>query len=219
MKRAFLLPLFLVLAGGVQAGEYTGRYVEARTCDVWTGPCFANADFNLGGKHAVMAWQIEGSKAASVELDGLSIVAVVSAANTLGLDQVSPAKAVLIVDSRADRTQREALVRMAQRQGGGLLANVVAVHTAPIKVDLCECKGGTCAEMDAGVARIRTRCLNTTHDKACGNESPFYPPLARGVQAKAAAVVEHSFRGAGLRETWSDFERRGAYVGSFSARD
>src|SRR5260370_29761144 len=64
-----------------------GMYVEARTCDVWTGPCFANADFNIGGKQGVMAWRVEKGQAGDVSLDGLSVVAVVSAANTLGLEQ------------------------------------------------------------------------------------------------------------------------------------
>src|SRR5271163_4035867 len=71
-----------------------GTYVEARTCDVWTGPCFANADFNIGGKQGMMAWRIEHGQAGDLSLDGLSIVAVVSAANTLGLEQRSPAKAI-----------------------------------------------------------------------------------------------------------------------------
>src|SRR5262249_14029355 len=84
-------------------------YDEGRTSDVWTGPCFANADFNIGGKQGVLAWRIEKGQAGDVSLDGLSVVAVVSAANTLGLEQRSPAKAVIIVDSRATAAQREAL--------------------------------------------------------------------------------------------------------------
>src|SRR5471030_2649400 len=102
-----------------------GMYVEARTCDVWTGPCFANADFNIGGKQGVMAWRIEKGQAGDVSLDGLSVVAVVSAANTIGLEQRSPAKAVIIVDRKANLAQREALVRFAKKQGGQLLENVV----------------------------------------------------------------------------------------------
>src|SRR4051794_14336283 len=85
-----------------------GQYVEARTCDVWTGPCFANADFNLGGKNAVMAWRVEKGSADGVSLDGLGIVAIISAQNTLGLEQSGPAKCVLIIDKRADDAQRVA---------------------------------------------------------------------------------------------------------------
>ena len=31
-------------------------------------------------------------------------------------------------------------------------------------------------------------------------------------------ATEHSFSGKGLNETWSDADRRGAYVGSFVTR-
>src|SRR5436853_7698942 len=92
------------------ATAITGQYVEARTCDVWTGPCFANADFNLTGKNAVMAWRIDKGSVGDVALDGLSVVAVVSARNTIGLEQSGPARAVLLVDSRATPAQRDALV-------------------------------------------------------------------------------------------------------------
>src|SRR5205807_3392233 len=62
-RRFALAPLTACLLVGatVHADEPStairGQYVEARNCDVWTGPCFANADFNLTGKNAVMAWR------------------------------------------------------------------------------------------------------------------------------------------------------------------
>jgi hypothetical protein len=196
----------------------TGQYVEARTCDVWTGPCFANADFNLAGKNAVMAWKIERGTFGGVSLDGLGVVAVISAGNTLGLEQNGPARTVFIVDRQASAAQRDALVRMAQAQGGQLLKNVVAVQNADVSLTICECKENSCAEVSAGGALIKTRCLNTTHDKACGNESAFYPPLTQGVAVRPAAAVEHTYNGTGLQETWRDFDRRGAYVGTFAIR-
>ncbi|MSQ95847.1 MAG: DUF1326 domain-containing protein [Gemmataceae bacterium] len=195
-----------------------GMYVEARTCDVWTGPCFANADFNLSGKQGIMAWRIEKGQAGDVSLDGLCVVAVVSAANTLGLEQKSPAKAVIIVDSKANLVQREALVRFAQQQGGQLLENVVKVHAQPIKIDGCPCKFNACVELDATIAKLKTRCLDSEHDKVCGNEYAFYPPLASNVKAIPAGVVDHVFRGQGLGATWSDSDRRAGYVGSFQVR-
>jgi Protein of unknown function (DUF1326) len=190
-----------------------GMYVEARTCDVWTGPCFANADFNLGGKQGMLAWRIDQGP-----LQGLSVVAVVTAANTLGLEQHSPGKAVIIVDSKANLAQREALVRFAKEQGGRLLDNVVKVHAAPITINGCPCKSNACTEVDAGVAKLKTRCLDGEHDKVCGNEYAFYPPLAKNVAANPAGVVEHAFRGEGLGGTWSDSDRRGGYVGSFQVK-
>jgi hypothetical protein len=171
---------------------------------------------NLTGKHAVMGWKIDKGSLDDVRLDGLGVVAVVAASDTLGQKQTSLSKAVLIVDSKADAAQRDALVRLAKKQGGALLRNVVAVQSAPIDLNLCECKGGTCAKLQAGTsARIETRCINNQHDKVCGNESAFYPPLSKDVKARAAVAVEHSFTGQGFNETWKDGDRRGAYVGSF----
>ncbi len=219
MTRAFLfLSVFALVfvAGPAQAAGISGQYVEARTCDVWTGPCFANAEMNLTGKHAVMAWRVDKGQVDKVSLDGLSVVAVVSASDTLGLQQTGPAKAVLIVDNKATTAQREALLQLARTQGGDLVKNVVAVKSAPISLTLCECDKGGCAIVDAGqVAKIETRCVKGDHDKVCGNESAFYPPLAKGVKANAAVAVQHSFTGKEFNETWKDFGRRGAYVGTF----
>ncbi len=214
-----LSALVLILSVPAQAAQLSGKYVEARTCDVWTGPCFANADFNLTGKNAVMAWQVDKGSFNGVSLNGLGIVAVVSASDTLGLKQTGPAKVILIVDKQADAEQRQALIEMAKKQSGTLLNRVVAVQTDEVSVFLCEeCKGEVCADVTAGKARVKTRCLHQDHDKVCGNESAYYPPLAQNVQATPAAVVEHGYTGVGLGETWRDFERRGAYVGSFEIR-
>jgi hypothetical protein len=210
-----LLLALLVFAVPASAAGVSGRYIEARTCDVWTGPCFANAEMNLGGKHAIMGWVIDKGSFEDVRLDGLGVVAVVAASDTLGLTQTGPARAVLIVDERATSAQRAALVRLARRQGGDLLRNVVAVQSAAVELDFCGCSGNGCATLSAGDARIKTRCLEDKHDKVCGNESAFYPPLSKDVKARPAVAVEHSFHGKGVQATWDDPGRRGAYLGTF----
>jgi hypothetical protein len=212
------LAALLALTAPMSAAGLTGHYLEVRTCDVWTGPCFANAEMNLGGKNGMMAWKIDKGSFDEVALDGLGVVAVVGASDTLGLKQTGTAKAVVIVDSRATSTQREALVRLVKRQGGELLRNVVAVQQAEVKLDICECTGGGCATLDAGPARIRTRCVDHKQDKICGNEGAFYPPLTPDVKVRPAIAVENAFTGKGVNETWSDGGRRGAYLGSFSIR-
>ncbi len=220
MKRTLVLAAAALvgLAAPATAGNVKGQYIEARTCDVWTGPCFANAEMNLGGKHAVMGWKVDTGTVGAARLDGLGVVAVVAASDTLGLDQTGPAKAVLLVDERADAAQRAALVKFAKEQAGGLLANVVGVQSAKVDLDVCGCAEGGCGTLKAGPARIETRCLNDKHDKVCGNESAFYPPLAKGVKAQAAMAVENSYTGKGVNETWHDAGRRGAYLGSFEVR-
>jgi hypothetical protein len=216
----WLLSAALVLSGpaDVKSATVTGAYIEARTCDIWTGPCFANAEMNLGGKHAVLGWKVEKGKIDDVRLDGLAIVAVISASDTLGLDQTGPAKAVLIVDNKATKAQKEALIRLARHEGGDLTKNVIAVESAAVNLAVGACKEGGCAVLKAGDAKIETRCLEEKHDKVCGNESAFYPPLVKSVKAMPAVAVEHGYAGKDFKETWKESNRRGAYLGTFTLR-
>src|SRR3954467_1216572 len=82
-----------------------GQYVEARTCDVFTGECFANADTGLAGKHAVLAWKVESGTVGGTRIDGLGVVAVVAAAETLGKKQAAPGRALVLVDEKATTAQ------------------------------------------------------------------------------------------------------------------
>jgi hypothetical protein len=220
MRRAPALAALALLALTLPAGAagITGQYIEARTCDVWTGPCYANAEVNLAGKHAILGWKIDRGAFNGVSLDGLGVVAIVAASDTLGVPQTGAGKAVLIVDRRASGEQRAALVALAKKQGGALVANVVAVEVASVDFTLCPCADGGCAVLQAGAARIETRCLDHKGDKVCGNESAFFPPLTPGVTAKPAVAVESSFQGKGVNETWRETNRRGAYLGTFQVR-
>jgi hypothetical protein len=218
MKPILSLACLLVLSLGAEASGLRGKYIESRTCDIWTGPCYANAEVNLAGKNAVMGWSVEEGEFDGVKLDGLGVVAVITASDTLGLKQNGKTKTVLIVDSRANQSQRAALIALAKKQGGEFTAHIAHVDTAKVSLDICECKENGCAVLEAGKAKIETRCLNAQHDKVCGNESAFYPPLIEGVKVTPAMAVESSYNGKGVGATWNDANRRGAYVGTFSMR-
>ena len=47
-------------ARDLSSGDFTivGDYIEARTSDVYVGPCFANSEMNLTGQEAVLAWRV-----------------------------------------------------------------------------------------------------------------------------------------------------------------
>jgi hypothetical protein len=205
-------------AAPVRAEGISGQYIEARNCDVWTGPCFANAEMNLTGKHAVLGWKVSKGTFDNVCLDGLGVVAVISASDTLGLEQTGPSKAVLIVDEKATSAQRAALVHLAQKEAGELTRKIIRVQSAKVDLEMDCCKQGGCARLEAGNAHIQTRCIDAHHDKICGNESAFYPPLSENVKAQPAVAVKHAFLGKAFNETWNDGERRGAYVGSVEIR-
>src|SRR5687768_3537718 len=91
LRRMKRLVLSLCLAGStlMAAGlqnrtQLRGDYIEARTADVFTGPCFANSEVDLVGNLAVFGWKINTGMYEGVKLDGLSVMGVVKATNTLG---------------------------------------------------------------------------------------------------------------------------------------
>src|SRR6266542_6195237 len=111
---ATFLTLAMAAAGfsaGIPSRSIYGDYVEARNADVYTGPCFANAEVGLMGELAVFGWKVKQGSWDGVNLDGLSVVGVVRAKHTLGdaYNSFYPVKSVLIVDEKANAEQRLAL--------------------------------------------------------------------------------------------------------------
>src|SRR5688500_12199370 len=117
---AFLLVSSLAFAGGIPSSSIHGDYIEARTADVFTGPCFANAESGLIGELAVFGWRVNKGSWQGVKLDGLAVAAAVRASATLGDVYASayPVKSILIVDERATPEQRLALRSFAKKMGG-----------------------------------------------------------------------------------------------------
>src|SRR4051794_34611985 len=105
-------------AAGSSASGVSGNYIEAHTADVFTGPCFANGEVEINGKEAVFGWKINNGAWKGVNIAGLGVVGVVRTEHTLGdvHRPVNAARSVLIVDSRANAEQREALVSFAKAQ-------------------------------------------------------------------------------------------------------
>jgi hypothetical protein len=205
-------------AATVPVRSIHGNYIEARTADVYTGPCFANGEAEQVGREAVFGWKIDNGDWHGVQLAGLSVVAVIRSEHTLGLssEPVNPAKAVLIVDSRADAEQRLALQSFAKHMGGDLLANVMKVDFVPI--DLTIANGnihGGAAELTAGaLAEIQTRAMSAA-DHVCGNEEVWYPPLTKTEHVMPAYALENTYSGDGLGETWHNRFKRSGFLGTF----
>ena len=194
-----------------------GDYLEARSADVYTGPCFANSEVGLTGQEAILAWKIREGAWKGVPLNGLSVVAVVRANATLGdpYHNPYPARSVLIVDSRATEAQRTALEAFASSMAGGLLDHVVRVETAPIQLIVEHGDRHGAARLVAGsLARIETRSL-CQGDHLCGNETVYYPPLVALAHSMPAFTLDSSFTGQGLGEVWKNVDKRSAFVGSF----
>jgi hypothetical protein len=215
----FALGALMIFAGSAQAQTIYGDYIETRSADVWTGPCVANGEVGLVGDQAILAWKVSKGELNGVSLDGLSVVGVVKAGATLG-DQYNnpyPAKAVMIVDSRANAEQRKALMMLAHQMGGRLFENVVRVETAPIEMEITDHEGHPMnAVLRAGtLAGIETRAISK-HDHLCGNEDIFYQPLSPTTHAMPAVAELDQFQGTGLGVSWTLQGKRSAFVGSFA---
>jgi len=222
MRRSLLAAVVgLFLAAGLAApaqAAIKGDYIEVRSADVYTGPCFANSEMNLEGKQAILAWKVTSGSWDGVPLDGLSVVAVVRANATLGdrFEDPYPAEAVLIVDKNASAQQRMALADFARSMAGRLTEKVVRVETSAINLNVSEGGEHGSATLAAGnLARIRTRGL-CAGDHICGNEEVFYPPLTQVAHAMPAYTLQDSFNGKGLGVVWDRSDARSAFVGSFS---
>jgi hypothetical protein len=225
----------LVLAGSgvAEAAGIRGDYVEARTADVFTGPCFSNAEIFIYGNQAVMAWKITEGEFQGVDLSGLSVAAAVRGTTTFSEDKPELAKAVLIVDEKADSRQREALIALAKNLGGSRLGNVVEVKTSQIRMKIEAHASAPASVADsahathgmpqapratfwaAGLAQIVTRPLDE-RDHFCGNEVVAYAPLSRGVEALPAYTLGHQCKGVGLGTSWDDPNCRSSFVGKFT---
>ena len=200
------------------AGHVSGEYIESRTADVYTGPCFANSEVNLTGQEAVLAWHVDKGTWENVPLDGLSVAAVVRASATLGdaFSNPLPAKAVLIVDQRANTAQRDALVNFAQAQAGKLLSTVVATEAQPIRFTVDASKHGTASLQVGNLAEISTRAITDT-DEICHNEAVYYQPLVSHLtHAMPAVATRSSYSGNHLGSTWNESNRRSAFIGTFA---
>jgi hypothetical protein len=222
----------LVLVGSSVAGAagIRGDYVEARTADVFTGPCFSNAEVFIYGSQAVMAWKVTEGSYGGVDLAGLGVAAAVQGTTTFSEDDPAHARAILIVDEKADAAQRDALVALAKSLAGRRLENVVAVKAARISLKV---ERHAFSEADLGpeghgmphapaasfwvpgLASIVTRPLGEG-DHACGNEVVAYQPLSRGATVLPAYTLGHHFKGQGLGSTWDDPNCRSSFVGHFA---
>src|SRR3984893_10159051 len=178
----FLLSASLCFAGGIPSHSIYGDYIEARTADVYTGPCFANSEAGLIGNLAVFGWKVDQRSWQGVDLDGVSVVAAVKAKNTLGnvYETAYPVKAVLIIDEKATPEQRMALRSFARKMGGDLLEAIVEVDYQTISLTFVNNDMHSMqATLTAGaLANIQTRAMNEG-DHICRNEETWYPPLTK----------------------------------------
>jgi hypothetical protein len=111
-------------------GENTvkGDYLEVRTCDVWVGACFANAEVGETGREATVAWSFKSGQWSGVDLSGRAAVLIVEAKHTLGDKYRSPLQVrdILLMDDKANDTQLEAMRAFVKAQLGDLFEDILS---------------------------------------------------------------------------------------------
>jgi hypothetical protein len=216
-----LLCAALVVCGATaaSAAEISGDYLETRTCDIYTGPCFANSEVGLTGQYAILAWSIDEGTHNGVDLTGLRVVVAIRASDTLGWGSglevnPDPIRSVVLVDDRATPEQRDALLDFVRTRAERIAGNVVRVAAVPIELSLNHVRGT--ANLKAGrEVEIATRALED-RDHCCSNEIVFYPPLVEVENAAPAFSLKGRFAGRGLNARWNVPDKRSAFLATFA---
>jgi len=218
MKLLTILSVLLLSVSTAWSAQIRGEYLEARTCDVYTGPCFANAERELAGKEALVAWKVEQGSWQGVDLAGLGVALVMTAESTLGDDGIfgmdaGRIESVILVDEKANDQQHEALVAFAKDSAKELTKNVVKVQSTSIELKNDHLSGA--GRFTAGdFAKIETRGLQKG-DCVCTNEIVYYQPLTKVKDFSPAYTKDVTFRGTGLNNRWTNHEIRSAFLATF----
>jgi hypothetical protein len=214
------IALSLALSGltfatlSAKPASVTGTYVEARTAEVFAGACVMNGEAATTGREALLAWKIDRGQMNGVSLDGLAVVAALSADANLGIHEIggesTPARAALFLDSRATPAQRKALVSMVKSLTGNVIGSIVQETSAPIQfVDT-----GHEIRVSANTLKLDVE-KHLNHDASCGNKQ-WFGPLAAVDHAEMGTTAENAYSGASLSTKWSDPNKRSSFFGTFS---
>jgi hypothetical protein len=220
MKHTFAVAAIVGLASvaGIRATDpiITGDYVEARTAEVFTGPCILGSEGEVSGKEAIMAWRVSRGSMNGVSLDGLSVVAVVAADRHLsfheyGAPKPTVVKSIVMTDNRATPTQQKALVSLAQSLAPGVVNDVVATKSVPITFR----KDHDSVQVSAGPATVD---VTTTfeHPNTCG-ALKWFDPLSRTDGFKLGLTRSQEWSGTGLGAQWKQIDKKSSFAGTFSA--
>jgi hypothetical protein len=202
-----------LMAGG--KSTVTGTYAEARTAEVFAGGCVMNSEAGTAGKQAVLAWKVDRGAFNGVSLDGLSIVAAVSADKNLGIKEIgggrATTKAAVYVDRRASAPQQAALIAMAHELSNGVVDTVVQV--TPTAITFTDDSQAVRVSADQASLEVNKQM---NHDPSCGAMQWFHPLSTMNKDAAMGETEKHSFSGSSLGTKWSDPHRRSAFFGTFS---
>ncbi len=215
MKSIFVLTtVALALVAGFAFATATstvqGEYIEARSASVYVGACHFGAEFVEGGREATLVWNIESGNWNGVSLDGLTVVAVVSAKNNLALD-TETRQSVLYVDTEVTAEQRAALSDMLTMKRADVLGEVVATQTAPIAFTKKDTKYDVTVGEVLALSANRYPCTGCTQPHQI-----WYKPLTEIQNAIVGKSEVYRYKGTHLPVTWHQGgTENNVFVGDF----
>ena len=216
MKRIIVFTtLALILISGLAFATETqivqGEYIEARSASVYVGACHFGAEFVEGGKEATLIWNIHSGSWNNVSLDGLTVVAVVSAKNNLAID-TKTRKSVLYVDVKTTEEQRNALTDMLATKRSDVLGKVVTTQTAPILF----AKKGT--KYDVTVGKVLALSANRYPCEKCTQPHQiWYEPLTKVQNPIVGKSEVYRYKDSYLPVNWQQGDAaNNVFVGNFS---
>lgn len=216
MKKLLILTtIALLLASGIAIATNSttvqGEYLEARSASVYVGACHFGAEYVEGGREATLVWNIHQGNWNNVTLDGLTVVAVISAKDNLAIE-TKTRNSVLYVDKKATPEQRAALSNLLTTKHADVLGKVVATQIAPITYS----KKGT--KYDVSVGKVLTLSVNRYPCAKCTQPHQiWYETLTEVKDAIVGKSEVYKYKDTHLPVNWQQGDAaNNVFVGSFS---
>ena len=221
MKKTLLAALAALTITAAASAEVRGHYLETRNAEIYASHCFANSEAGITGDLAVMAWSVESGAVDGVSIDGLGMVAVVKASQTIGdpFKNPLPTRTMLVFDENATPKQRKALETMARRAAGDLIGEVVVTESAPIELGFNGSMHDKQATLTAGnLVKVETRAIRDS-DSLCHLDNIYYQPIVELDHAMPAHALQHSVHSGDFGVNIDEYRRSSVYLGSFAVAD
>ena len=216
MKKLIVITtIALIFASGFAIATGTpfakGEYLEARSASVYVGACHFGAEYVEGGKEATLVWNIHQGNWNNVALDGLTVVAVITAKDNLAID-METRRSVLYIDDNATPEQQAALSNMLTKEHADTIGKVVTTQIAPITYS----KKGT--KYDVMVGKVLTLSVNRYPCAKCTQPHQiWYDTLTEIKDAIVGKSEVYKYKDTYLPVNWQQGDAtNNVFVGSFS---
>ena len=207
------ITLLLTVPGALATQPETvqGEYLEARSVSVYVGACHYGAEYVEGGREATLVWNIHQGTWNGISLEGLTVVAVVTAQNNLAVD-TNTRRSVLYLDEKATSEQRSALIDLMTTKRGKVLGEVVSTEIAPITFTKQDVKYNLRVGEVLTLSVSRYPCQNCTQPHQI-----WYKPLEQIDTPIVGKSTAYCYQDKILSVTWNCGEdTNNVFVGNFA---